>query len=382
MPVMNKIHASRNRFPGMVMLALLGSTLGLSGCGTFFGDKGYFRDRGDDYLKAETLPPIKLPETVKSDNLGQLFVIPPIADPATPMPDKYELPRPSDASATNVEKQNTVKIQKLGDRIWIAVNRPPSAVWPSVTTFLADHNLNLSVLDPTMGVVETSWLTTASEPTQKDRYRIRLEEGLRTDTTEIHVLQMTVPSSVPGNGQINWPARSINPQREAWMINELSAQLAKENAMQASMRAQAIGSSDRKVRLVSVENEEPFLDIRLDEERVWASVTGAMNHNGFQVEDNQRDQGYLKVSYSPGRAKEELEAQEKIAAEKPGVLARLRGAFGFGADKSKTADAQDFQVVLTAGENSVRVTARAADGKPLAHYDADKWLRLVRANLL
>jgi outer membrane protein assembly factor BamC len=381
MPVANKIHTSRNRLSGAVVLALMVSTLSLTGCGTFFGSKGYFRDRGDDYLKAQTVPPIKLPDNVKADNIGQLFVIPPIAEPDAPVPDKYEVPRPTSSNAITAERQNTVKIQKLGDRIWIAINRPPSAVWPSITTFLTERNLYLAVLDPSMGIAETNWLSTQSEPDKKDRYRIRLEEGLRSDTTEVHVLQLTVPASIPGGGQINWPAHSVNPQREAWMVNELSAHLAKENALQASMRAQAIGSSERKVKLVSVENQDPYLDIRLDKERVWASVTGAMNHNGFAVDDDQHDQGYLKASYSAARAKAELAEQEKVEVEKPGIFSRIGKTFGMGSSKNE-ADTQAFQVVVTELDEGMRVTVRSADGQPLAHIEADKWLRLIRANLL
>lgn len=107
-----------------------------------------------------------------------------------------------------------------------------------------------------------------------------------------------------------------------------------------------------------------------------------MNHNGFQIEDDQRTQGYMKVSYSAERAKQELAAQEKLDIEKPGIFARVGKAFGLGSDNASAADAQNLQVLVAADESSVRVTVRTIDGKPMPHHDADKWLRLVRANLL
>ena len=53
-------------YSGLAMLRMACSgiigvlALVLSGCGSLFGPDGYFRDRGDDYLKAETTTPIQL----------------------------------------------------------------------------------------------------------------------------------------------------------------------------------------------------------------------------------------------------------------------------------------------------------------------------------
>ena len=43
-------------------LACLGFSL--SGCGIFFGDNGVFRNRENDYLKSDSLPPLVLPAKV------------------------------------------------------------------------------------------------------------------------------------------------------------------------------------------------------------------------------------------------------------------------------------------------------------------------------
>ncbi len=358
--------------------ALVGATLTMSGCETLFGRDGYFRDRGDDYLKAEPIAPVVLPSGVKSESIGQLFVIPPIADPNAPMPEEFEVPKPADAGAVAAQR-NEVKIQKLGERSWISVNAAPSAVWPRLRAFLSERGLNLSVMDPAMGILETDWLSIKEDPSSKDRYRLRLEQGLRSNTTEVHVLQMTVSQAVPGNGQINWPAQSVNPQREAWMVNELAAHLARESTAQASMLAQAIGSSDRKVELVSAEGSEPYLALHLDYARAWASVAAAANQQGFHVENSTREQGSMAVSYSAARARQEA-AEQTADAEKPGIFKRIGRAFGFGG-KEKIDDMENLQLLLGEQADSVQVQVRAADGKPLDHREADRLLRLIRANL-
>src|SRR6187431_1207890 len=50
----------------------------LSGCGVFFGDDGFFRNRENDYLKADSLPPLVLPAGTNKEAMGELYPIPPI----------------------------------------------------------------------------------------------------------------------------------------------------------------------------------------------------------------------------------------------------------------------------------------------------------------
>lgn len=404
---MNSVFCSQDRFSpdrfsrvGLLMrqavamkamrVCVLGSAVMLSGCGALFGPEGYFRDRGDDYLKAQAIEPIRLPPEVNSESIGQLFVIPPIADPNAPVAEEFVVPKP--ATMDVVEKQrDEVKIQKLGERRWITVNAPPSAVWPRVRAFLSSRGLNLAVMDPSMGVLETDWLSIKDDPSNKDRYRIRLEPGLRTDSTEIHILQLTVSQAVPGAGQVNWPAASVNPQREEWMVNELSAFLARQDTTQASMLAQAIGSGDTKVALLSAEEGvDPSLLISLDYARAWASVGGALSRNGFHVEDMNRERGQFIVTFSESRASADRRAEaSRIAKEEeaepqqePGIFSRVGNTFGMGDDKDdKPDDLEYFNVQLQKDADAVRVIIRDSKGNTMDPKQAGKWLRLIRANL-
>jgi outer membrane protein assembly factor BamC len=43
-----------------LLLSVVIVTLG--GCGWLVGDEGYFRDRGDDYRTAKSIPPMQVPE--------------------------------------------------------------------------------------------------------------------------------------------------------------------------------------------------------------------------------------------------------------------------------------------------------------------------------
>ena len=183
-------------------------SLTLTGCGFLFGKEGYFRDRGDDYLKVETIPPIQIPPSIGNTTLEQLFVIPKIDDDKTVLPSEFTVPRP-DQVAVNADEDN-VRIQKLGERQWIVIDSPPEQVWPRVLQYLANSDVDVSEQSPTKGLIETDWLAYENDEVTKNKYRIMIEQGLQHGSTEIHILHLMVPRSVKGNGALNWPETSVN----------------------------------------------------------------------------------------------------------------------------------------------------------------------------
>lgn len=353
----------------------------LSGCDTLFGPEGYFRDRADDYLKAQTIEPIMLPEGVEGENLGQLFVVPPIKNTGSSAAVAFEVPRPASSEASS-ELRNEVKIQILGDRRWIAVNSAPGVVWPRVLAFLSEKGLSVAAETPSQGIIETDWLRLKDDASGKDRYRIQLQQGIRANTTEVHVLQISYTLAASSDGDVAWPAKSADQTREEWMVKEISAYLAKEDTTGSSMLAQAIGTNGNKVDLVS--SADPYLAMKMDAARAWASVGGALNRDGFHIENANREQGKWHVTYSAAQAKLAAASSENTPseAESPGVFSRIGKAFGIGSDSDQAADAAGYQVVLKEmGASVVHVSVCDNDGKPLPERDAERVLRLIWASL-
>ena len=62
------------RLAGLSALALIISST--SGCGWIWGEDGYFRDRGSDYLQATQTAPMTLPAGVTEKRLDPLLPIP------------------------------------------------------------------------------------------------------------------------------------------------------------------------------------------------------------------------------------------------------------------------------------------------------------------
>ncbi len=275
---------------------------GISACGSLFGNEGYFRDRGDDYLKSDTIPPMKVPENMQTGAVEQLYVIPGTkVEEQEFAEESYEVPRPQPLAANQATEQ--VKIQRLGQNRWILINKPPSEAWPRVRNFLSRTGLQVAFTDATNGIIETSWLQFKDDPENRDRYRLRIEQGVQPDSTEIHVLHMSVDKSAV-NANLTWPKNSVNPERESWMIDELSATLASESGDgAASLLAQTIGGN-AKVQFVNAQGEA-YLRMELDYLRAWATMGYALQREGFTLWDEDREIGVYYAGYSTPKDEEE-----------------------------------------------------------------------------
>lgn len=301
----------------MTLAGAIALTAGLNtGCSNLFGQEGYFRDRGHDYLRADVIEPMAVPEGVESRQVEQLYVIPSEENIDLATTDEFEVPRPQPLSGSAFADK--VKIQKLGQKRWILVSTEPSDVWPKVRNFLARNRLEVVFTDATNGIIETGWLQFKDDQERKDKYRIQIEQGVQPDNTEIHVLHMNVDRDIPGRGQVNWPSQSISAEREAWMLDELAATLATDATGQAtSLLAQTIGVED-KVKLTR-DGGEPILNLDLDYTRAWATVGHAVQQQGFTLWEQDSDIGIYYVAYQPGIGGEEED-------EEPGFFSSLFGS--------------------------------------------------------
>nr|WP_324258194.1 outer membrane protein assembly factor BamC [Cellvibrio fontiphilus] len=394
-----KISAYRiNRPLQLLLVASLG--ISLSGCGMFFGDEGVFRNRESDYLKADNIPPLVLPAGKHSEAMGELYPIPPIT--ATDFgydPDSIdtEVPRPMPLSA-NLEQEN-VKIQRVGGESWILLNAAPGEVWPRIRNFLNVNNLPVSRADISRGIIETSWLQFKTDLATYDRYRLQIDQGVQPETTEIHIVHMSVPASEKPAADMNWPRKSINAEREKWMLDELAATLASETAEGGtSLLAQAIGGSV-KANLTMLRGE-PAMQIKLDRTRAFATLAYAAKKDGFTTFEADADAALYYVHYKdpedakPGFFKrlfriglnpkppttpyslaqikanmltgDEFEAAPRSERKKEKVLPKAPG----------------YLIVITGDNNDFIVRVRDPYGKRLPTGEARHLVTLLRKNLI
>lgn len=370
----------------------------LSGCSALFGEDGFFRDRGDDYLKAESIPPLQVPDSVDRRLLGELFPIPPINKSEYDYPEEFEAPRPQALSSDIY--QETVKIQSLGDERWIFINTSPSEVWPRVRYFL---NRNRMVVDDTnaqQGMIETAWLQFKSDPDKRDKYRIIIEQGIQPDSSEIHVLHVSTAQIDDPPARINWPEKSTNKERESWLIDELANDLASDFGTNsaASLLAQAIGGDDR-VSITS-RGHEPILRVELEETRARATLRYSLGQGGFVTweEDNKSDifylgyadpddkPGFFKRLFGAGKLKEPpyklVDIIDHMALDDTPENRALfpNSAFVKGAGHLKKVPG--YLAILTRQPGAVELTLRDGYGRLLPAREARQLLGIIRSNLI
>ena len=384
--------------------AVLGAALTtLSGCG-IFGSDGYFRDRGDDYQMAESLPPLQLPQGVSAKHQEELYEVPQINGEVER--GEFVVPRPQALSVN--AGLDRVKIQKLGNRRWVLVSQPPDEVWPQLHYFLRTSGLQLALSDAGAGTMETTWLTFGENPETKDRYRLQVESGVQPDTTEIHVRHLAVPLNTPAESSVEWPGQSSSPEREGWMIDEMSNALAADSTgAAASLVAQAIGGGRVKVQVMEPAGKEPFIALGLHMNRAWATVAHALSTGAYRLHQEDADMGLFYVTYDADRELTEDDEggwfswgsggeEDELAREageyslqqvlanidvdssvQPALFTEMPGVGGAPGGKIP-----GYLVVVRGSDDALEVRIRNTRGQPLSRAKTSELLMAIRQNLI
>ena len=302
-------------------------------------DKGIFVDRGDDYLDVKENPPLVIPEDLDADQLADPFPVPEIVEPMRPQYFPDRLPRP-DAIYAN-DNRDEVRIQRLGERRWLVIPEPPTTVWPKIKQFLAENGVEVAWEAPGSGRLDTEWLTVGNESYRdvirlllrdakqaagitggRDRLRIRVEQGLRERTSEVHIRHENDGFSQPAPDELvdlNSETSHI-AQAEQEMLSELGAYIAARVAEQTvSMVAQDIGSPVKSY-LDRDAQGEPVLRLLVDKERAWATVGQSLARADIEVTDADEQAGLYRIAIP-----EDL----NVEGEEKGFFGRL---FSFGGE--------------------------------------------------
>ena len=381
-------------------LACLGFSL--SGCGIFFGDNGVFRNRENDYLKSDSLPPLVLPANVNKEALGELYPIPPISAAdfgydATGS--EFDIPRPMPLSANML--QDNVKIQRVGENSWILVNAAPGELWPRVRNFLTANNLSVARADLKQGIIETTWLQFKTDLNSQDKYRLQIDQGVQPETSEIHITHVSVQSATKPTDDAVWPLKSVSAEREKWMLDELAATLASDTTEGGtSLLAQGIGSNSSAKATLGMLKNEPMMTLKLDKTRAMATVAYAVKRDGYQLFESDSNTGVFYVYYKnvedakPGWFRRFFHIglnpkPEKTPYSIEQISANMLQGEAFETapysdrDKEKLLkDAPGYVLVVTGKEGDYIIRARDPYGKRLKPREARELLTVLRKNLI
>jgi len=321
---------------GLLVLALPG----LSGCSFLVGDDGLFRDRQADYLEAPIEPQMRVPETLDSYTLDQLYVVP---EQVIPSEEDFarNVPRPKPLESNRPEG---VVLRRYSGENWIVIAASPGQVWPRVREFWAQSGVNLDYENPIDGVMETEWMRSGPGAEGYDKFRIRIESGLHSGSSEVIVTHMARDAIPEAGSLVTWPAMSDSEDREFARLQEVSQYLADRTDIYSSSSASLLAGSlsgEQKANILDTENSQR-LELRITATRAWAQVGQALERGEVEIVTRDADGFLFDVEFSG----------LDLEADRPGFFSRVFN------DDEATSLSVPVRIQIEETDSAVHVNAR------------------------
>jgi outer membrane protein assembly factor BamC len=256
--------------------------------------------------------------------------------------------------------------------------------------------------DLKQGIIETGWLQFKADPNTQDKYRLQIDQGIQPETSEIHITHISVPGAAKPTIEPEWPAKSVNAEREKWMLDELAATLASDTVEGGTslLAAQGLGSSAAAKAALGMYRNEPVMTLKVDRVRTMATITYAAKRDGFQLLDSDSGTGLFYVFYQkpedakPGWFKRLFRIGLKPKpATSPYSLEELAANMLKGEEfeaapyTNRSAEknlkkAPGYLIVVTGKPGDYVIRARDPYGKRLKPKEARELLTVLRKNLI
>ncbi|MAB97751.1 MAG: hypothetical protein CMK71_06740 [Pseudomonadaceae bacterium] len=369
------------RLAGLTTLALIISST--SGCGWIWGEDGYFRDRGSDYLTERQTPPMQLPADVQSKRLDPLLPVPAQINDSTAT-GEYEVPRPQAIAVT--EDISEYSLQKSGKSGWILARRVPAEVWPVGRQFYADSGFNIVDERPQTGEFSTDWQPLSNlssglarrlankasdiEEGAETRVRVRIEPGVQRNTSEVFVVSAQRPAG--STADVAFTQGSVNPSLDNALLDEMLVSMARNSEQGGSVSLLAARDYDAPSQVSMTEdgNGNPVLHLGSDFDRAWSGVGRSLESGNVRVDDINRSVGVYYINLAEGA---------KVNEEEPGFFGSM---FGSEPDEEEIeARAERYQVRLTTVGESVQVSVEKDINTSAPEDVARRVLTIIQDNL-
>ena len=309
-------------------------------CSYLTGPEGYFPSTKDDFLKENVEEDIYLPENLELTFIENHY---PVNDAGESIVNSG-VPKPRQIFATS--GNSSVQLRRLGELMWIYVETLPSTSWPITKSYWNTSSFETLNADPLTGEIEINFDETSV-------LRMKIEHGIKEASTEIFLAQINKSSNeIISNPDLIQSELSNLVNYFAESVDQFSG---------TSLAAQNL--NDIKKAKIFVEDGQTVIELDLNFDRAWSSVSKAMNASEIFTNDKNRSNGIFYVSY----AEEEDD-----------------GIFSFfnisGSSKTKKVNFNDaqFEVKITEKNNKTYVRAYSKDGKI---EDAEKLISKINESL-
>ena len=293
-------------------------------CSYISGPEGLFPPTKNAFLGEKVEEGIVLPDDLNVLVIENHYPV----DLAPVLSDDQEVPKPRQIFASS--GNSSVQLRRLGELMWIYVETLPSTSWPITKSYWNTSSYETLNADPLTGEIDINFDETSV-------LKMKIEHGIKEASTEIFLAQINKSSDeIISNPDLIQSELSSLVNYFAESVDQFSG---------TSLAAQNL--NDIKKAKIFVENGQTVIELDLNFDRAWSSVTKAMDASEILANDKDRSNGIFYVSY----------AEE----EEDGIFSFLN--FGRNTNNKIDFDGAKFEIKITEKNNKTYVRAYSKDGK-------------------
>ena len=294
-------------------------------CSYISGPEGMFPPTKNEFLKEKVEEDMQLPDDLNVIVIENHYPV----NVVNELSEDQEVPKARQSCASS--GNSSVQLRRLGELMWIYVETLPSTSWPITKSYWNTSSFETLNADPLTGEIDINFNETSI-------LKMKIEHGIKEASTEIFLAQIDKNSNeIVSNPELIQSELSNLVNYFAESVDQFSG---------TSLAAQNL--NDIKKAKIFVENGQTVIELDLNFDRAWSSVTKAMDASEILANDKDRSNGIFYVSY----------AEE----EESGFFSFIKLGSN-NENKKMNFDGAQFEVKITEKNNKTYVRAYSKDGK-------------------
>ena len=248
----------------------------ISSCSSLTGPEGAFPDTRYDFLDEELSNDVVTTEDLQLSTEENHYPIETTSGDTV----FQEVPKPRQIFSAGGASE--VQLRRLGDLLWVYVETLPSTTWPITRTYWETSEFQLLDANPETGVMLIDF-------SQDINLKITIEHGIKESSSEIFLSAVKKTDNV----EVEVDNEQIQPYLED-IVNYIADSVGTFSG--TSLAAQSL--NDRKKSRIFSENEKTVIELDLNFERAWSTVSRAISASQIISNDRNREEGIFYVSLS------------------------------------------------------------------------------------
>ena len=293
-------------------------------CSYISGPEGLFPPTKNAFLKEKVEEDMLLPNDLDTIMIENHYPV----EIGETLSNDEKVPKPRQIFASS--GNSSVQLRRLGELMWIYVETLPSTSWPITKSYWNTSSYETISANPQSGEIIINF-------DEGSYLNMKIEHGIKEASTEIFLTQIDKSSNeILSNPDLIQSELSSLVSYFADTVDQFTG---------TSLAAQNL--NDLKKTRIFVENGRTVIELDLNFDRAWSSVTKAMDAAEIFANDKDRSNGIFYVSYEE--------------EENRGFLSFLNPRKN--EDKKVLSDDAQFEVKIIEKNNKTYVRAYSKDGK-------------------